>query len=145
MELTATTVIAIPASILSLIGVLTLFVKYGRNDGRKAQIMTEHTKKITEHGNLLKQCQEKGLVSADQCRDTQTACVKSQKEANAIIISDIKELKAEIRRNRSELKGEAESERREVHEILRKLSSDVGTISGIVGRFRFDKEGRLVL
>jgi gas vesicle protein len=139
--LTVANYLALPASTFAIIGIVGVLKLQGRRDQR----MDDVIKTTAEHTNVLKDCAAKGFVSSSQCKETQAVCIKQQRVANKQISEEIKELKEEIRRNRIELKHEAEVERKEVREVLRRLSGDVGAISGIVGKFRFDREGKLVL
>ena len=132
--------LALPGALLALVGVIAVFMKIGRKD----QKFMEYSNKIKDHAQLLKDCADRKLVSAKDCKDTQHACVDQQREANTRIIADIADVKRELQMNRKDIFGEIREDRESVHKELIKLNNIVGEINGLVGRLRFDGDGRVI-
>jgi len=133
--------IATPASILALVGLIGIFVSLGRKD----KTLEDHTAAIKNHSDLLRQCQERGLVSADQCQDAQALCVKQQSTDNQQILAEISALKADIKNNREELKRESAETNKEFRSILMRMADRLGNIDGVIGRHRIvEREEKLL-
>jgi F0F1-type ATP synthase membrane subunit b/b' len=132
--------LALPGALLALIGVIAIFMKIGRKD----QQFMDQKKAIEEHSKLLKDCANKKMVTAEDCEKTQGACVEQQREANRRIIADIADIKNELQMNRKDLFKEVKEDREAVHRELMKINNTIGEISGLIGRLRFDGDGRVV-
>jgi len=132
--------LALPGALLALIGVIAIFMKIGRKD----QQLMDLDNKAKEHAKLLNDCADKKLVSAEDCKNIQGACVAQQKEDNKRILADIAEIKAELQMNRKDFFREIKEDREAVHKELSNLNSKVGEITGLVARLRFDGDGRVI-
>lgn len=140
MEVSYVGYIAIPGSLLAIIGVIAIFMKIGRKD----QQLMDQSNKLKEHTDVLKKCGDKKVISVEECEKIQGACVTRQKEDNLKIISDIADLKNDVKNNRLEVLQEVKHDRETVHQELMKLTQIVGKIDGAVGRLRIDPDGRVI-
>jgi hypothetical protein len=132
--------IAIPSALAAIIGVIAIFILIGRKD----QQLMDHTSKLKDHGDTLKECGKKNTVTIENCRVMQDACIRNQREANERIIADIADVKNELQMNRRDIFGEIREDKESVHKELIKLNNIVGEINGLVGRLRFDGDGRII-
>ena len=132
--------IAIPSALAAIIGVIAIFILIGRKD----QQLMDHTSRLKDHGETLKECSKKNIVTVENCRVIQDACIGRQKEANERIIDDIADLKKDVRNNRLEIMNQVNADRETVRNELMKLTQIIGKIDGAVGRLRIDGDGRVM-